>query len=94
MQIINVTFYPKKAKEQEFIQLLKRMVELAKSEEGCIQYDLGKDLFTEGKYLLVEQWELAAHHAAHLKTAHFLDFVAKIDGFLTDKQELNMTVNE
>lgn len=94
MKIINVVFYPKHEREQEFIDLMKDMIDEGKYEDGCIQYDIGRDLFEDHKYLLTEHWAKAADHAKHLGTLHFAKFAAMIDDLIADKEELAIVIDE
>lgn len=94
MKIVNVSLYPKTERKQEFIDLMKTMIEEGKNEVGCIQYDIGKDLFNENKYLLVEHWLTADDHANHLKTPHFVHFADTIDDLIADKKELAIVIDE
>ncbi len=72
----------------ELVKLYKATHEL---DEGCIQYDLHKDLDDENSFTFVETWQSAELLAAHEKKEHFITFVSKvenkIDGLTINKLE-------
>lgn len=56
------------------IEMLKKMVNATRKEEGCLQYDLVEDKHNKGIFFIVELWETEEHHFAHTHTEHFMDF--------------------
>lgn len=84
-----------KIKEQFKDEVYAELLVLHKStnelDEGCIQYDLHKDLADENSFTFVETWQSAELLAEHEKKEHFKTFVSKvenkIDGLTINKLE-------
>ena len=56
------------------IEILKKLVNETRKEEGCLQYDLIEDNENKGVFFLMELWESAEHHFKHNGTEHLLNF--------------------
>ena len=78
-------------KAEVYAELLKLHEATHKHDEGCIQYDLHKDLADENSFTFVETWQSAELLAEHEKKEHFKTFVSKvenkIDGLTINKLE-------
>jgi quinol monooxygenase YgiN len=78
-------------KDEVYSELLKLHEATHKHDEGCIQYDLHKDLEDENSFTFIETWESAELLSEHEKKEHFLTFVSKIenkiDGLTINKLE-------
>lgn len=69
-------------KDEVYSELLKLHESTHKHDEGCIQYDLHKDLDDKNSFTFVETWENAKYLDEHMKKEHFLQFVQFVDGKL------------
>ena len=56
------------------IELLKKLVNETRKEEGCLQYDLIEDKNNKGVFFIMEIWESEEHHFKHDMTEHLSDF--------------------
>ena len=78
--VIIATIKVKKAfKDEVYNELLKLHKATHEFDEGCIQYDLHKDLSDENSFTFVETWENSEFLALHEQKEHFKTFVAKIE---------------
>ena len=66
-------------KDEVYSELLKLHKATHELDEGCIQYDLHKNLDDENSFTFVETWENAEFLAEHEKKEHFINFVSKVE---------------
>ncbi len=52
--------------EKESKSLLLQLVEVSRTEEGCLSYELLQNNFIETEFILVSEWESKAAFLAHL----------------------------
>jgi quinol monooxygenase YgiN len=57
-----------------FVSAARQVTQATLQEEGCRTFGLWGDLDDAHRFLMYEVWESPDHHAAHLKTPHFLLF--------------------
>ncbi|XPV69046.1 MAG: putative quinol monooxygenase [Halarcobacter sp.] len=69
-------------KDEVYSELLKLHEATHKYDEGCIQYDLHKNLDDENSFTFVETWQNANLLEEHMKKEHFLQFAQSVDGKL------------
>lgn len=78
-------------KDEVYSELVKLHKATHEFDEGCIQYDLHKDLADENSFTFVETWQSAEFLALHEEKEHFKTFVSKvenkIDGLSINKLE-------
>lgn len=78
-------------KDEVYSELVKLHEMTHKYDEGCIQYDLHKNLDDENSFTFIETWENPEFLSAHEKKEHFITFVSKIenkiDGLTINKLE-------
>lgn len=74
--------------EELYTELLKLHKQTHKNDEGCIYYELHKDLEDKTSFTFVETWENAELLDAHMQKEHFLSFVKKSEDKL-DNLEIN-----
>jgi quinol monooxygenase YgiN len=65
---------------------LRALLAPTRKEEGCLRYDLHRAAEGAGAYLLHEIWETREHHAAHIKSDHFLRWNARKDALLASRE--------
>lgn len=68
-----------KFKDEVYSELVKLYEATHKYDEGCIQYELHKDLSDKNSFTFIETWENPAFLALHEEKEHFKTFVAKIE---------------
>lgn len=76
-------------KNEVFNELTKLHAQTHKNDEGCIQYDLHKNLEDSNSFTFIETWENAELLDAHMQKEHFLSFVKntenKLDNLVISK---------
>ena len=60
--------------------LLSRLVEPTRKEKGCVEYTLYQDNENPSVFIFFEHWESQADLDAHMKSAHFKECFAAIEG--------------
>jgi quinol monooxygenase YgiN len=66
--------------EAEVIAAIEAVVEGTRTEEGCISYDVYKDVNNSLRFTFIEHWKSREAIELHNSSAHFLKFVESIDG--------------
>jgi quinol monooxygenase YgiN len=56
------------------LELLRKLVNETRKEEGCMQYDLVEDYENKGVFFIMELWESVEHHHQHNGTDHLMQF--------------------
>ncbi|RXJ90840.1 antibiotic biosynthesis monooxygenase [Arcobacter sp. CECT 8983] len=69
-------------KDEVYSELLKLHEATHKHDEGCLQYDLHKNLDDENSFTFIETWENTKLLDKHMEKEHFLQFVKFVDGKL------------
>ena len=64
--------------EEAVLDSLKQLLAPTRAEEGCLNYDLHRDLEDPGCFCFHENWESQAHLDRHLKTDHIAANRARI----------------
>lgn len=78
-------------KDEVYKELLQLHKATHKLDEGCIQYDLHKDLKDENKFTFVETWENEELLEAHKQKEHFKTFVSNTQNKL---ESMNVLILE
>jgi len=65
---------------------LRALVGPTRREDGCITYDLHRDVEIPGAFLLHEVWATRDYHRAHTKTPHFTRWDARKDALLASRE--------
>ena len=60
----------------EFIVLARRLAEAAKTEPGCISYEVGQDVRNPDLIVLFEEWTSQDALTAHMRTPAFQELTA------------------
>lgn len=71
-------------KDEVYAELVKLHTATHKNDEGCIQYDLHKDLDNKNSFTFIETWKNKDFLSTHEKKEHFVNFVKNIDGKIKD----------
>jgi len=83
MIIVHATLHVNPAKEAEFLEAMKPLVQGSQAEEGNVAYDLHKAVGKENTYMMVEVWRDQAATASHNSSEHFTKFVASASEYLS-----------
>lgn len=77
--IIVATFLAKAGQIDRVISILQNLTVLSLKEEGCIYYDLYRDIENHDVLVLHEKWLSVKHIEAHSKTAHYVKGNKELD---------------
>lgn len=59
---------------------LEKLIEITRSEEGCLQYDLHQDNESPAHLMFYENWESRELWQMHMNNRHLKDYAAATDG--------------
>ena len=59
---------------------LEKLIDITRSEEGCLQYDLHQDNQHPAHFMFYENWESRELWQAHMNNQHLKDYMAATDG--------------
>lgn len=65
-------------KKEEFISIVKELVEKSRAEEGNISYDLWEDINNTNVFTFIEEWKDRAAVDEHNASEHFTRIVPQI----------------
>ncbi len=68
---------------------LEKLIDVTRTEEGCIQYDLHQDNENPAQFLFFENWENQELWQAHMNNQHLADYMAATEGCVEE-----FTVNQ
>jgi quinol monooxygenase YgiN len=63
-------FVAKPGMEQKLEQLFRSVVDTTLREEGCISYQINRDMRNPRRFVFTEEWESQAHLDRHLAAPH------------------------
>lgn len=90
MITVFAAFVAKPGKEAELEEELLSMAGAAMEEEGCINYDLLRDVQTNGKFALYENWAEKADLDRHMSLDRVKSFLARIGELLAAKTRIEL----
>ncbi|TVO74249.1 putative quinol monooxygenase [Sedimenticola selenatireducens] len=59
---------------------LKKLIDVTRAEEGCINYDLHQDNENPAHFLFYENWASHELWEAHMNSQHLKNYMAATDG--------------
>lgn len=68
---------------------LKKLIDITRAEEGCVQYDMHQDNQNPAHFLFFEIWESRALWQIHMAAQPLKDYLAATEGAIED-----FTLNE
>lgn len=68
---------------------LEKLIDITRTEKGCLQYDLHQDNEEPALFLFYENWESRELWQAHMGNQHLRDYMAATDGAVEE-----FTLNE
>lgn len=71
-------FVAKPGLEQPAETLLRGVIDTTLREEGCISYQLNRDLKNPRRFVFTEEWESQAHLDRHLAAPHLQALAAQL----------------
>lgn len=84
-----VTVVAQVTARREAVELVKsellKLIEPTRKEIGCITYNLHQDSANPELFIFYETWENLHCLENHMKTAHFLHYVAAVTGLIEGK---------
>ena len=82
------TFQARPETREELARRLQEMVELTRSETGCLRYDLHVDREDDNRFVFVETWADVAAWDVHMDTPHVQALVTDSDRLTTNGIQL------
>lgn len=79
----------KEDKREEYIQLVKELIEKSKQEQGCISYGLFQDINNHSIITFIEDWQDQEAIDLHHNTEHFKRIVPLLADFRISKGDVN-----
>ena len=76
-------------KEDLVREELKKLIDITRAEEGCLQYDLHEDNATPGYFVFYENWENRELWRQHMEAPHLAAYVKATEGAVS-----NFVLNE
>ena len=76
-------------KQQEFITIVKQMIEKSRKEDGCISYTLHQNTKNTLYYCIIEQWENEQAISQHNHTEHFKTLVPQMKKCRIEQKQAN-----
>ena len=70
---------------------LEKLIDITRSEEGCVQYDLHQDNETPAHFMFYENWESRELWQAHMNAQHLQDYMASTEGAVAEFTLYEMT---
>ncbi|MCW8930970.1 MAG: antibiotic biosynthesis monooxygenase [Gammaproteobacteria bacterium] len=58
---------------------LEKLINITRSEEGCLQYDLHQDNDNPAHFMFYENWKSRELWQAHMEAQHLLDYMSATD---------------
>lgn len=71
MYVVAAQYYAKEGKEQEIIEILKKMIPISRAEPGCALYMVNQSPEDPRSLLLYEQYHDKSGYEAHMATEEF-----------------------
>ena len=59
---------------------LKKLVDVTRTENGCLQYDLHQDNESPEHFMFYEKWESRELWQAHMRAQHLIDYIDTTEG--------------
>lgn len=79
---------------EQYLRIVRGIVPIVLSEEGCIQYEPCVDWSKDGKHgpyvTMLETWASKKHLEAHLATKHMQAFMANVADLRASKSDLQI----
>jgi len=88
MVVLVVKFDVKVGKKEEFLSVMKPLIEGSVNEDGCLQYELFIEDELPNSFVLFEKWKDQNALDFHNSTDHFVTYAPKL-GELCEKISMN-----
>lgn len=69
--VVDITLKPET--EEKVLDLLSRLIEPTRQEEGCLYYSFYKDNEQDHKYAMIERWRSPEDLEKHFQSEHMLE---------------------
>ncbi|AMO55740.1 antibiotic biosynthesis monooxygenase [Endozoicomonas montiporae] len=79
------------SKVEEVKGELQKLVDITRTEDGCISYDLHQDNNNSAHFLVFENWKNHESLQSHLDSAHFKGFMEVTEGAVAQFSVNEMT---
>lgn len=71
---------------------LLKLIEITRSEEGCINYDLHQDNDNPAHFMFYENWQTRELWQTHMTNQHLVDYMAATENAVSEFSLNEMTV--
>jgi quinol monooxygenase YgiN len=83
--------FVKPGKLEEFLPVAKLLVEETnRKDAGCLKYEMYQDLANPLIVTVIEEWESQEALDKHMKAAHFVGAIPKINGLCEKPAEISL----
>jgi quinol monooxygenase YgiN len=76
-------------KQDEFLQIIRWMLEPTRVEKGCMSYRCYQDIENENVFILVEEWKSRADLDRHIRSDDYRNLLSAMD-LLSDPPEIKI----
>lgn len=80
----------KDGKKDEYLKIVKELIERSRKEEGCISYQLFEDINDESVLTFIEEWKDSEAINLHNDSEHFTRIVPLLAQLRVGKGEINI----
>ncbi|KXS12298.1 hypothetical protein M427DRAFT_59635 [Gonapodya prolifera JEL478] len=70
---------------EKLLANLQEVIPKVLAEEGCLEYQLTRDLSSPTHFVFIETWESAAHLAAHAAAPHMTESGKQRQGWIKER---------
>ncbi len=93
MIIVNAKITPLEGKNEEIIQKAGKLIELSRTHEGNISYNLYQNTQVN-ELVFIERWQNLETLRAHMKTDEFIEFGQETKNLMEGEMELELSLSE
>ena len=90
-----LTVVAKVLAKQDSIETVKakllKLIAPTRNEEGCSEYRLHQDNEDPALFIFYENWESPACLEQHMKSLHYKEYIAAVDGMIAEIEVCKMT---
>lgn len=90
MKVINVSFYIKETKRNEFLKAMVPLIASARQEKGCQRYDLYENIEQKNNFSMIEHWESQEDIEQHNQNSLLLTFFERLSDYSEKKAKITV----
>jgi len=66
------------------------LVEKARKEEGCLEYNLYRDVNIKNQFNLIEEWDSPEALQSHMQSKHFQEMISELNQIMEQGTEVSV----